>query len=311
MPRIALLSVMLALLACFAQPCLAQSGPRVLVLIEADSRLPLSANVLAGMEEVLSEDFMTRGDTYVEFLDMFRFTSPEQQNSLRNLLVLRHGTAPLDAVVVLGPNALRFALANRTELAPGAPIVFAAIAQRSFAYIPAAENVTGAFNGYDPVATVALARRLQPEARDLVIVTGAGGFDRQWHTAATELFGNQYEGMAVRYLDGPTIGALHAEVAKLDPSAIVLMLTFTQDATGLRFIPREAVRSVSEVSAAPIYGVYDTYLGYGIVGGVVDDSGETGRSIDRSVRLILDGKTPPQNMTIAPYPAVDWNELQC
>lgn len=307
---IALYFMVFAWLVWLAPACHAQHAPRVLVLVEADSRLPLSTSLLAGMEEVLSEDFMARGETYVEFLDMLRFSGPEQQRLLRDLLVARHGTAPLDAVVVLGPNALRFALANRAELAPGAPIVFAAVTQRSFADIPPAAKVTGAFNGYDPVATVALARRLQPEARELVIITGSGVFDQQWHETADGIFGTRHDGMAVRYLDGLTIDALYTEVARLDPSAIVLMLTFVQDATGRRFIPREAVRAVSAISAAPVYGVYDTYLGYGIVGGVVDDARETGRSIGRSVRLILSGKEPPPDATITPYPVVDWNELQ-
>lgn len=72
----------------------AQQDPRILVLSEADSRLPLTSSILAGMQEVLSEDFMTRGDTYVEYLDMFRFEDPEQRRLLRDLLVARHGGTP-------------------------------------------------------------------------------------------------------------------------------------------------------------------------------------------------------------------------
>ena len=46
--------------------------------------------------------------------------------------------------------------------------------------------------------------------------------------------------------------SVQAEVATLDPSSIVLMLTFTQDATGRRFIPRDAVRAISARSGAPV-----------------------------------------------------------
>jgi signal transduction histidine kinase len=261
------------------------------------------------MQEVLSEDFMTRGDTYVEYLDMFRFDEPDQQRLVRDLLIARHGGAPLDAVVVFGPNAMRFALANRDRLAAGAPIVFTGISKGQYATLPAAPKTSGTFSGYDPIAAVALARRLQPEARELVIITGAGIYDRQWREAAGSMFADSYQGLSVRHLDAMTLGALQAEVATLDPSSIVLMLTFTQDATGRRFIPRDAVRAISARSGAPLYGVYDTYIGHGIVGGVVDDSRETGRSIGRSIRMILDGQDPPQIATISPYPAVDWREL--
>jgi signal transduction histidine kinase len=300
----------LGLILSWASASQAQQDPRILVLSEADSRLPLTTNILAGMQEVLSEDFMTRGDTYVEYLDMFRFDEPDQQRILRELLIARHGGAPLDAVVVFGPNAMRFVLANRDTLAAGAPIVFTGVSKAQFATLPAAPRTSGTFSGYDPVAAVALARRLQPEARELVIITGAGVYDQQWHTAAGSMFADSYQGLSVRYLDAMTLGAVQAEVEALDPSSIVLMLTFTQDATGRRFIPRDAVRAISGRSGAPLYGVYDTYIGHGIVGGVVDDSRETGRSIGRSIRMILDGKDPPPVATISPYAAVDWNEMK-
>ncbi|MFZ0099628.1 MAG: ATP-binding protein [Gemmobacter sp.] len=300
----------LALILSWASASRAQQDQRILVLSEADSRLPLTTSILAGMQEVLGESFMTRGDTYVEHLDMFRFESPEQQRLLRELLIARYGHTPLDAVVVLGPNAMRLALDNRDTLAAAAPIVFTGISKAQFATLPAAPRVSGTYSGYDPIAAVALARRLQPEARELVIITGSGVYDRQWREAAGSMFADSYQGLSVRYLDAMTLGAVQAEVEALDPSSIVLMLTFTQDATGRRFIPRDAVRSISARSGAPLYGVYDTYFGHGIVGGVVDDSRETGRSIGRSIRMILDGKDPPPVATISPYSAVDWNELK-
>lgn len=288
----------------------AQQDPRILVLSEADSRLPLTSSILAGMQEVLSEDFMTRGDTYVEYLDMFRFEDPEQRRLLRDLLVARHGGTPLDAVVALGPNAMLFALENREALAAGAPIVFAGVSRGQFATLPAAPDVSGTFSSYDPIAAVALARHLQPEARELVVITGSGAYDRQWREAAGRMFGDVHEGLPVRYLHDLTLDALLAGIAPLDPSSIVLMLTMTQDATGRRFVPRNAVRSISARSGAPLYGVYDTYIGHGIVGGVVDDSRETGRTIGRSIRMILDGTAPPATQTISAYPAVDWNQMQ-
>lgn len=41
-------------------------------------------------------------------------------NHLRDFLMARFGAAHLDAVAVLGPNALAFLLENREAIAPGA-----------------------------------------------------------------------------------------------------------------------------------------------------------------------------------------------
>lgn len=300
----------LALIVMLAGTAVANERPRVLTLVEADSRLPLGANIIAGMEEVLGIEFMTRGETYVEYLDMFRFDRPEQGMRLRELLLVRYSDKPPDLLVVLGRNALRFAIDNREALAPGAPIVFAAISEVDFASIPFASDVTGIAVSYEPAATVQMARRLQPDAEQLVIVTGAGDYDRRWFAVSQKLFGDEYEDLAVRHLAAQPLEDILTEVAALDRRSIVLILTLAQDALGRRFIPREAVDLVATASGAPAYGVYDTYVGYGVVGGVVYSSRETGRAIGELIGDILDGGDLPPVSTLPTYPVTDWRMLE-
>jgi signal transduction histidine kinase len=44
-------------------------------------------------------------------------------------------------------------------------------------------------------------------------------------------------------------------------------LTIFKDGAGRNFIPREALRQIAATASAPIYGPYQTYIGYGVVGG--------------------------------------------
>lgn len=286
-----------------------QAQERILTIVESDSRLPLAREVLNGMEEVFGTTFMAGADFYVEYLDMFRFSSPAQIDPLRDLMVARYAGTPPRVVVALGPNALRFAIDNRAEIAPRAPIVFAVISPEQFAAIPDAPDVTGTLSDFAVRATVALARGLQPGARTLVVITGAGAYDRQWETAARKVFGDRFDGLEVRYLSALPIGETLAALGALESDTIALVLSYFVDGNGRRFNPRNSVRQFSEVSGAPLYGVYDTYLGHGIVGGVFGDSRETGRVTARIVQDMLNGVPIPLPGRLPVAPAVDARQL--
>jgi C4-dicarboxylate-specific signal transduction histidine kinase len=66
------------------------------------------------------------------------------------------------------------------------------------------------------------------------------------------------------------------------------------------FIPREAARMIAVASAAPVYGVYDSYLGSGVVGGYFDRFEAVGRETAKLVLRVLSGKDAA---SIPPYVA--------
>jgi PAS domain S-box-containing protein len=61
---------------------------------------------------------------------------------------------------------------------------------------------------------------------------------------------------------------------------------------------------------APIYGCYDTYLGYGIVGGSMVTFGEIGRKAARLGMRITPAKTRKRRPGVATRAMFDWRELQ-
>lgn len=302
--------LLLCLAAATVRPAVAQDVPRVLVLFETDSRLPIAERIIAGIGDTLGSEFLVRGETYIEYLDLFRFSSEEQLRLKGDLMAARYGGQSLDAVVTIGPNATKFLLARREAIAPGAPVVFAAITETSLGDEPLPPNVTGVYSTYDPVRAVALARQLQPDANRLVVITGSAPFDLQWEETATALFGDSYEGLPVTRISNRSIGEINAAVSRLDRRSIVLVLTVIRDSTGRRFVPREATQLIARASAAPVYGVYDTYLGAGIVGGIVDSSFDMGQRIGGLIAEIAAGKPLSAPVVMTPTPAVDWNALR-
>ena len=83
--------------------------------------------------------------------------------------------------------------------------------------------------------------------------------------------------VAVRWLTNLSLQELRDELSRLPDHTVVLYLTMFQDATGTSFTPRQALASFAPASHAPIYGFYNSYLGYGIVGGSMVTFEEIGR----------------------------------
>ena len=62
---------------------------------------------------------------------------------------------------------------------------------------------------------------------------------------------------------------------------------------GLPYTSRDLLREISAVSPAPIYSIYDTYLGYGIAAGIVESYNDLGRMIaEHLVQLAAGGSVP-------------------
>lgn len=287
--------------------------PRILTIVESDSRLPLVRRMLDGLEAGLGPEVTRAGELFVVHLDLLRFSDPESLEHMRAFLSARFGAAGLDAVAVLGPNALGFVLAHRDRIAPGAPVVFGAVGQEALGAVPgdaALAGISGVVSAYDIEATLALARAVQPDATGIVVVAGSAAFDRQWRAIARSRLGTEYLGLPVRILPEASAADMLGRAARLDPRTIVLLLTVNRDAAGHRFIPRDFARDLAAASAAPVWTVYETQIGAGIVGGQFEDLDATGRAMGALLLGALAGETLPPPQKVAAGPAVDWRAMQ-
>jgi signal transduction histidine kinase len=84
------------------------------------------------------------------------------------------------------------------------------------------------------------------------------------------------------------------------------------DGAGQPFTPREALRRLAPAVNAPIFGYADTFVGHGIVGGMVADGGAIGSEFARLVSRVLAGEAPddiPVRRFESSRPAFDARQL--
>ena len=82
--------------------------------------------------------------------------------------------------------------------------------------------------------------------------------------------------------------------------------------TGNVLFPSDIARLVSRASPVPVYGVNDSYIGSGIVGGVVASRERLGRRLGEMTRQLLAGARA-QDLPMEPValtPTIDWRQLE-
>jgi signal transduction histidine kinase len=227
--------------------------------------------------------------------------------------VTRHGNVDFDAVAVLGPNALGFLLAHRDVIAPGVPVIFgglgaSGIAQSIAGDIPA--DVSGILSTFDIRATLDLAVAVQPDAPEIVVIAGSAPFDQQWRAILPDTLGSHFQDIPVTIMPEATAETMLTQAAGLDPRTIVLYLSVNLDSAGQRFLPWQFGKALAEASPAPVWTVYESMIGTGVVGGQVEDLQATGRAIGAMLRDAVDGTplAPPQ--TVVAAPVVDWRAMR-
>jgi signal transduction histidine kinase len=80
------------------------------------------------------------------------------------------------------------------------------------------------------------------------------------------------------------------EVRKLLAGDILLLMSFNKDRCGEMFRYRDAAQILCEASSVPAYGVWDFYVGDGVVGGMVTSGRDQGRTAAEMAMRILQGE---------------------
>ena len=273
----------------------AQTAPsrNVLVLFSNGRLLPANVEIDRG----LSEGFASRPDMHaelsVEFLDAPKFSGPAHADTVAAYLRDKYAASVPEAIIAIGPEALEFVLSKREQMFPDASVVHMFVsAERLQALAPLPSDVIGVPLQLDFLGTAELALRLHPSARRLVVVTGAGEWDRNWEARVRREAAKLETRLSVEYLAGLSSSELRTRLGQLPADSIVFTPGWFRDGDGRLSTPGESAKLIAAASAAPVYAPYPGFIGSGIVGGSVASFDDGGRLAAQVAIALLDGAAP-------------------
>jgi signal transduction histidine kinase len=281
-------------LAVLASPqAAAEPETRILILNATDPYLPAYRAIDATMRETLAKDSTRHFEYFSETLDAQRFDWKQYQAEFLALLVKKYKGLRIDVVMPLTQPALDFVIDHGQELWPGASVVFHGISARKLENAALPARTTGVVTREDVRGTLDLAQRLQPHARRILVIAGVAEVDQHLTEETRKVLAMQPQTAEVEYLIGLSEPELLERVKREAADAIVLYLAEYRDRHGRPYTPRDLARAIGAVSPAPVYGLYETYVGqYGIAAGAVDSYADRGRIVAGLVLQMAAGASP-------------------
>lgn len=115
--------------------------------------------------------------------------------------------------------------------------------------------------------SIEAARALNPEASVVEFFSGSSQIDLAYMARARILSNNYPEELSFRFHSGLPVSELAAYTSELNQDSIVVFLPFSSFSSGESADAITLMPVVSEASGVPIYGIADSWLGLGILGG--------------------------------------------
>jgi signal transduction histidine kinase len=250
---------------------------------------------------------------YFESLDLMAFPSGPSGDEARDWLTKKYDSQELNVVVAVGPGAVDF-LSNPTQtMFMDIPIVICGTSADQLSNPRLDSRFTGTWLTLEPEKTLEVALHLLPDTRHVYVVGGSSRFDKVVMSVTQAKLSSFNNIVDIHYLSQMELGRLLAQLQSLPDHSIEFYTSFFQDSTGTRFLnATKALPVIAAASNAPDFGMSDTYVGHGIVGGYAMTYEKQGQITGQIVSELLDGKKAHE-IPMQTLPGVymfDWRELQ-
>ncbi len=252
--------------------------------------------------------------TFVEAnLDFRRAPNDKEERALLDYLRVRFDDAPPDVVVTIGPPAARLYSRHRAALFPGAPLVMGALDQRFVQQVTLSPTDAVVAGKVDLPGLVENILQLLPDTQTIAVVVGASELERFWLGELKRELAPFTSRVKFEWLNELSLAQMQDRLAKLPPNSAVLNALLIVDAAGVPHERLDALASLHAVANAPIFGLYESELGKGVVGGPYSSQRLRGEHIATAAlrALGMSAASQPQVDIIGFEPPVyDWRELE-
>ncbi|MHB8769867.1 MAG: ABC transporter substrate binding protein [Syntrophales bacterium] len=289
----------------------AGKSQRVLLLCSYHQGDDWSDETVRGVNSVLAD---SDAELFIQYLDVRRHPEPHYGEGIAALLSRQHRETPFTVIISADDPAFSFLLSRRGSLFPGTPIVFCGVNDFTESRIAGQQGITGVNEAIDLEETIALALKLHPRAQRLVAVTSDlpanGARNRELFQRASPSFSGRIE---IRELKNLKVEEAAPILGALSPSSIVLRLSTLIEREREVVDRMTSDRFLAKHSPAPVYSLWSTSIGTGIVGGIMVDGFLHGEAAAKIARRILRGESAsaiPVVMKSPNAPLFDWQAME-
>jgi signal transduction histidine kinase len=263
----------------------------------------------AGMHSEPSSEW----ELFSEYLDSTRFPGEHQAELLHDYLREKYAGQKIDVVVATPDPALDFLLRYRNDLFSNSPIVFVAVRRPAPEVLATGPGLTGIIRANTHRKTLDLALKLHPQTREVFVISGTPELDKRFEAISREELAGYEKKVRITYLTDLPVNELVNRAKEFPRDSIILYVWQRSADESKKYLQTvQILEKIRQSASVPIYGMGSRNVGYGIVGGYVQDSERNGLEAAELVRRIFNG-TRAQDIPVdsaASLPMFDWRELR-
>ena len=265
---------------------------RVLVIYSYHEGLPWEIIMDDSLRATLTQKSTESIELNVEHADRIRHPGDEYLQNFVDLLRYKYSHPQIDVVVGIDDEATDILLRYGEELFPGVPTVFVTAERKTLKRESLKSNMTSLLWGADLKVSVGHIQKILPKTRQILVITGSSLSDRAAQNFAREQLRGYTNRLEINCLAEISRKDLMEKVARLPEHSVIFYLTFSRDSEGKTFVPLEILSDISRRANAPAFGILDTYIGNGIVGGHLLSAEVQGKRCAEVCLRILGGQLP-------------------
>ena len=224
-------------------------------------------NITLGVLDTLDKKY----NVYIEYMDTKRNSSNEYYKKLFDLYYIKYKGKKIDLIIASDNNAYNFIEKYKKNLFVDIPVVFCGINYIQQTNINVTKNFYGIGEFEDIDGTLNLALTFHSNGKNVYFLVD--NFTQSGKLMYQELKDN-IEGYTTKYkknFELLQVTTLQEAIKKINSfkDGIILIQAFFKDTDETVLSLEEALEILEKNSNLPIYGMLYSYLGHGIVGGVL------------------------------------------
>ena len=251
------------------------------------------------------------------YMDTKKIATPIYLDKLAHLYKEQFEKRDFDLILVSDNNAFDFAIKYHEYLFKDLPVLFCGINNfdKAFLHENSMDNyMTGVVEQVDIEKNFNLILDIHPDLKKLIIINDfskTGQAIRRDLNRIIPKFKKRIK--TIEYIDDMDMEDIKKILKNAKKDTVILFVLLFKDKTGKFFTYKESLQEIKSVSNVPTYGLWDFYLDYGIIGGLLTSAVGQGEAISKMALDVLNGKSIKDIPIIEKSPnrfMFDYNELR-
>jgi len=251
------------------------------------------------------------------YMDTKKIATPTYLDKLADLYKEQFKKRNFDLILVSDNNAFDFVIRYHEHLFKDLPVLFCGI--NNFDKVFLYENnmkeyMTGVVEQVDIEKNFNLILDIHPNIKKLIIINDfskTGQAIRRDIRKILPKFKKRIE--TIEYIDNMDMQDIKIKLKNAKKDTVILFVLLFKDKTGKFFTYKESLQEIKSVSSVPTYGLWDFYLDYGIIGGLLTSASAQGEAVSKMALDVLRGKSVKDIPILEQSPnryMFDYNELR-